>query len=102
MKAVDYFEKYKDVVNVKDQSELVDIGWKLTREMIDEAESIAKTRHIIKDSSTVAIILEQNDKYNAVCSLFEKNFGFSPFVRNGFIKFCEYAVPEIKEYAVKH
>lgn len=80
MKAIEYFEKYKSTTD--------DLSmYKMLGDFSAEANDIVVNRHCQTDEAFVAVLKEQNQKWNAVVNLFEKNCGVSPIIRNGFLKY---------------
>lgn len=81
MKAVDYFKKFKNEV-------LTDDGLKkLLLEMSEEVTTIAYNRKAVCDDAIEAIISEMNQRWNALCRLFEKEYKQPILKRNGFLEF---------------
>lgn len=44
------------------------------------------------------MLLELNQKYNAICNLFEKTYGASPLVNSGFLTYWRKQIPELERY----
>lgn len=57
----------------------------LFKDMYNEMVGMIGTRHIQSDQAVVSIIREFNQKWNAVSNMFEKKYGVSPLVHNGFV-----------------
>jgi hypothetical protein len=89
MKAVDYFNKYKDKVNTPEG--LAD----LLIEMSTEVQEIAKKRNSTRDEVVIPIMKEMNLKWNALCGLFEKEYGQPILIRNGFINYWKAKIQDI-------
>lgn len=87
MKAIDYFNKYKEKVNSAEG--LAD----LLIEMSIEVQTIVKKRNSTRDEVVIPIMKEMNLKWNALCGLFEKEYGRPILIRNGFIKFWRTKTP---------
>lgn len=88
MKAKEYFEKYgSDIMNEGFRGEVSGDGFmaKLYMEMFHELKEMIDRRHIQKDDSFMALVEEQNDKWNAIERLFIKKYGVSPIAHNGFM-----------------
>jgi len=89
MKAIDYFNKYR--LTIVDNKELT----KLVQEMSEEVKELAKKRNTNSDSSVVSIIKEINQKWNKLCGLYEKEYGKSILIRNGFLIYWEAKIPNL-------
>jgi len=89
MKAIDYFNKYR--LTIVDNKELT----KLVQEMNEEVLEMAKKRNTNSDSSVVSIIKEINQKWNKLCGLYEKEYGGSILIRNGFLIYWEAQIPNL-------
>lgn len=73
MKAVDYFEKYKDKVSAaKTADEIETVIFNLFKEMRDEMFELMDKRKTRKLPAIKSTILEFNQKWNKVIRLFEK------------------------------
>lgn len=59
----------------------------LILEFSKEVETICKMRNCRYDDGVQAVLKEQNQKWNALSNLFEKNLGVSPLKRDGFTHF---------------
>lgn len=98
MKAKQYFEKYRnDIVNASEEEAKEAIN-RLVLELVDESKEMIKVRRARKNTALAAIIRELGQKYNAICDMFEKNYGASPLIRDGFLNYWKDAVPELKKY----
>lgn len=62
-----------------------------------EAKELIEKRHAVRDSAVIAILREQNNKWNAISALFEKNHGYSPMKRNSFLQHWGKLIPELLE-----
>jgi len=105
MKASDYFEKYSPKLqtwSLDDQKLPPFLNdhdlYTLIMDFNHETQDIIKTRHIQFDRAMPALLKEQNDKWNALCRLFEKKSGGSPIRLDGFKLFWEH---QFKEKGVK-
>lgn len=102
MKAIDYYNQFGDAVMREAISCAVDNAGtaselsKLVIAFIDETKSIIAQRGVKSPSAMFAVIKEQNDKWNALCNLYVKFYGTSPLNRDGFRKYMEYAIPQLK------
>lgn len=68
----------------KKDDEYDELLQQLWRELVDELNTMLKQRKVCSDKAFLGAVNEINDKYNAVVNLFERDYGWSPFVRNGF------------------
>ena len=92
MKAKDYFDKYHQQIWEEANAMMTGTNVVLTDgpmaqmfiEFATEMKDIIKLRNAKTDNAVLAIIAEQNQKWNAVVRLFEKKYGQSPIKRNGF------------------
>lgn len=103
MKAVDLFNKYeprffpamrkdddgiyRPTIGTPTKDQIQETVLDIVCEFAKEVADIAKTRNVKALRVNDAIIKEQNDKWNAVCRLFEKKYGKgrSPLKHNGFL-----------------
>lgn len=96
MKAVDYFEQYGERIceefkpngDVKPISDLV-VAFGV------EMKEIMENRHVKTDAGALSVLKEQNQKWNALCSVFEKKKGFTPIIRNGFLLYMNERIPGV-------
>ena len=84
MKAKEYFEKYKEAIILELAYGELNNTSKLFFELSEEVEHIFIARKMARSSDVSSILKELNQKWNAISSLFEKEYGFSPLKRNGF------------------
>jgi len=68
LKAKDYYEKYSD--GLENNKTYVESVRKMINEMLDEAVTLCKVRHAGSDSALYGVLKEMNQKYNAVCRMF--------------------------------
>lgn len=68
----------------KTDDEYDEVLQQLWRELVDELNALLKQRKANTDKAFLGAVNEINDKYNAIVNLFERDYGWSPFVRNGF------------------
>lgn len=95
MKAKEYFEKYDELI-IKDQiAGSIESAEKLLIELSVEAKNICEVRHVKRDAAVVSVLKETNQKWNAICSLYEKKYGVSPLNRNAFIEYWKHVMPEL-------
>lgn len=97
MKAVEYFDKYKNRFFIPDGDTYLEATYEedkitirdLLLAMTNEAMEIAEERKAQKSSAFTAIVREQNQKWNAICRLFANHYGFSPLKHDGFHLYIE-------------
>ena len=70
MKAKEYIAKYKESLESDDYDSVKAAATKLVIEFSDEASELLKTRGVKRNSALVAVLKEQNDKWNAVARAF--------------------------------
>ena len=76
MKAIGYFEKYgEQICKEFEQGEGVKTVSDMAIAFLAEGADIMETRHVSTDAGALAVIKEQNQKWNALCSIFEKARG---------------------------
>jgi hypothetical protein len=98
MKAIDYYETYwhrffgKVFTEEEINAALKDILLKFN----DEIKELVNLRHATSDEAGVAIIQEQNNKWNALSRIFEKRQGCSFLAKDGFKLFWKNHIPELK------
>lgn len=94
MKAKDYFARYDRII-VNDQiTGTGDGAYQLLIDLLREVGEVSENRHAKSESAIGAILKEMNQKWNAICSLYEKKYGGSPLKRNGFKEFIKTKIPE--------
>ena len=95
MKAKEYFEKYDELI-IKDHiAGSIESAKKLLIELSVESKNICEARHVKRDAAVVSVLKETNQKWNAICSLYEKKYGVSPLNRNAFIEYWKHVMPEL-------
>ena len=98
MKAEEYYNKFsKDIIEAYEQDNSQPVINLLT-EMLEEGQEIMKSRNVRMDKAAVSVIKEQNQKWNKLARMFEKEYGFSPIVRDGLLKYEISKIPEIKDH----
>lgn len=98
MKAIDYYNTYGERVfdeAVKDEG--TNVLSELTIAFIHETKELIGIRNAKTDKAAIGIIREQNEKWNALVTLFEKKKKASPIIRNGFRVLMEKMMPELKD-----
>lgn len=97
MKAKEYFKIYEDrILDDAILNDSVEAAKSLLTDMWRELFDIVEKRNIKKNAALVGAIKEQNQKWNAVCNLFEETHGVSLLKRNAFGKFVELNIPQLK------
>lgn len=114
MKAKEYYEKYRRLIfEVEDglkattangtavlvpreEDALNQIAFDVFKEYMEESQKLAEKRKIFKPYGLKSLIEETNDKWNAMCSLFEKAYGETPFRRNGFRSLLLHTEPRFR------
>ena len=96
MKAVEYYEKYREGLN----NPLTEISNKalssMFHDLVIEINLIAEKRKIKSDDAAMAIIKELNQKYNAICRLINAE-GKTQLKRNGYYLILKATMPELSE-----
>ena len=98
MKAKQYFEKHRQEMTCGDEKRVQTAINQLVLELNDESKDMLKARNGITDRAAVSVLRELNEKYNAIISLFEKHYGASPLVRDGYLNFWKNRIPAIQKY----
>lgn len=99
MKAKEYYEKYcGDLVAewrlYPLEGETLSLTVLIT-EFIKETVEIMRIRKCVKLDATQAVVLEQNDKWNAIVRIFDKKAEESPLKRDGFLHYAEKNLPQL-------
>lgn len=97
MKAKEYYAKYKDQIMSKNGMNRTTALCDLLCELSNEAKEMIAKRNIKTDDGTVAVLHEMNEKFNAVCRLFEKEFGLTPLRKDGFMNYWRNKIPALDE-----
>jgi hypothetical protein len=95
MKAKQYFEKYGELIMDNHKNGSIHYIKKLLADMSVEARTLCEKRNAQCDSAAVATFKEMNQRWNTLCSMFEKRYGSSPIKRNGFMEYWKKAMPEL-------
>ena len=98
MKAKQYFEKHQQEMTCGDEKRVQAAINQLVLELNDEAKDMLKARNVNTDRAAVSILRELNDKYNAVIGLFEKHYGASPLMRDGYLNLWKNRILTIQQY----
>lgn len=98
MKARQYFEMHRQEMTCGDEKRVQAAINQLVLELNDESKDMLKSRNINTDRAAVSVLRELNDKYNAVVGLFEKHYGASPLMRDGYLNLWKNRIPTIQQY----
>ena len=82
MKAQEYFEKYFSDLDIYNLEQIDKTVKEMVSEFASEIKQLAEQRKSEKNSVAVAIVNEQNAKWNSVAAKVEKKFGFPVLKRN--------------------
>lgn len=93
MKAKEYFDKYERAIIEDFKEDATSSTSKLLLEMSEEIKEILHKRNAKSNSAVLGGIKEGNQKWNAICNLFIKKYGFSPLRENGLFKYWEMKIP---------
>ena len=97
MKAKEYFKIYEDrILEDAVLNNSVEAAKSLLKDMWMELDDIVKKRNVKKIHAVIGAVKEQNQKWNAICNLFEEAYEISPLKRNAFGKFVELEIPQLK------
>ena len=100
MKAKDYYEQFGAALLAESyHEEKFDELNKLVMAFVREEKEIIESRKMCTDRGAVAVIKEQNEKWNALVAIFEKKHGVSPIVRNGFMILMKSKIPELERWS---
>ncbi len=81
MKAKEYYASIKEAIETGTATALKKAIDEMFLGMNHEVQELQKKRHVRFDRGIFPIIKEMNDKWNAVVSLIENDYGESPIVR---------------------
>lgn len=95
MKAKDYFAKYEQALVSSDPEECSAAIADMLNEMNSEVQNLMKARHVKTDAGTFPVFKEMNLKWNAIVRLFEKKYGATPIVKDGFQVFWVRKLPQL-------
>lgn len=95
MKAKDYFTKYEQALVSSDVEECSSAIANMLNEMNSEVQNLLKARHVKIDAGTFPIFKEMNQKWNAIVRLFEKKYGATPIVKDGFQLYWVRKMPQL-------
>ena len=98
MKAKEYFAKYEqDLVSENTDKCSTAIAGLLT-DMNAEVKKLMEVRHAKFDRGGFAVLKEMNEKWNALVRLFEKKYGVTPIIRDGFRTWWIHERPQLQDY----
>ena len=63
--------------------------------MNSEVQNLLKVRHVKTDAGTFPIFKEMNQKWNAIVRLFEKKYGTTPIIKDGFQTYWVHKLPQL-------
>ncbi len=95
MKAKEYYAKYRDRIASKDDKESLQGVCDMLFELGLEAQELIAKRKVRSDCGAVAVLRELNDKYNAVCRMFERDYGAPIIKQDGFMTYWRKQIPEL-------
>lgn len=95
MKAKDYFAKYEQALASVNSDECSTAIAEMLNEMNSEVQNLLKVRHVKTDAGTFPIFKEMNQKWNAIVRLFEKKYGATPIVKDGFQLYWVRKMPQL-------
>ena len=95
MKAKDYFAKYEQALASDNSDECSTAIAEMLNEMNSEEQNLLKVRHVKTDAGTFPIFKEMNQKWNAIVRLFEKKYGATPIVKDGFQLYWVRKMPQL-------
>ena len=95
MKAKDYFTKYEQALASDNSDECSTAIAEMLNEMNSEVQNLLKVRHVKTDAGTFPIFKEMNQKWNAIVRLFEKKYGATPIVKDGFQLYWVRKMPQL-------
>lgn len=98
MKAKEYYAKYKEQITSSDDKTSLQAVGDLVLDLSMETKDLIQKRHVQSDCARVAVLREMNDKYNAICNLFEREYGVTPIKPNGFMLYWKRKMPELEKY----
>lgn len=97
MKASEYFEKYDQRVMDDAKTDEVDAAGELLTEFVLETKTLLKKRNVSNNRAMLSCLKEINLKWNAMCNLFQKKYGQSPLLCDGYKSIMISLTPGLKE-----
>ena len=98
MKAKEYYTKYKDLIMSSDGKVSEKAAADLIMEFFGEVNTLSKQRNIQTDKAMVGALKELDIKWESLCNLFYKEYGFNVLRRNAFMDFWVEKIPEIWKF----
>ena len=99
MKATEYLAKYETrIATAKDEKALTKAALDMFWELSDEIKTLADKELINADGQFISEFKALNQKWNDISVLFNKKYGWSPLVEDGFKMFWIDKMPELAEY----
>lgn len=95
MKAKDYFAKYEQALASDNSDECSTAIAEMLNEMNSEVQNLLKVRHVKTNAGTFPIFKEMNQKWNAIVRLFERKYGATPIVKDGFQLYWVRKMPQL-------
>lgn len=85
-KAQEYYDFYHERLYnpTTPDDKRTEIGKCIFLDFCDDARELIKKRNMKTDEAALGLIKELNDKWNAMVRIFEKHYGFSFFIKDGF------------------
>ena len=101
MKAIELYEKYKDQLDPKSSLATRQEAVKnILLDLSTEVSKICEERKVQRISAVIAVIREQNQKWNALCNILLKLYGTELLIRNGFKNFWLNQMPELQPFEI--
>lgn len=97
MTATEYFDKYDQIIFVERIHKGSEYSRRMLMEMSQEAVLECQKRKGAKVSSVISVLREFDQKWNAVCNLYDYKYGVCPIGRNDFKEYWKHILPEIKD-----
>lgn len=95
MKAKDYFAKHERGLIAVNPDECSAAIAEVLNEMNSEVRNLLKVRHIKTEAGTFSLFKEMNQKWNAIVRLFEKKYGVTPIIKDGFRLYWLRKLPQL-------
>lgn len=107
MKAKEYYSKYGEKI-YKEAILFEESGGEEVRsegpsalsgmfcDFVKESRDIIMMRHSKKDEAAVAVLTEQNQKWNSICRLFKKEYGRDILKEDALLEYFKDKIPEIE------
>lgn len=101
MKAKEYFEKYgadiyAECLMIANPNKIGPVMQKFLTEFSMETHKIYEARHGKRIGALKAVVLDQNEKWNAMCRMFQAQYGgVSPLKENGWRDLVKMKAPEL-------